>query len=479
MKVKASDSFYKKLLLAEKLARSQNVNNLAAAVFRSSEFKLQNEYLDNRKENRFRGLNCSRRSGKTEGDIIDDLEIARDFPSSRIVRFALTFDSAVDIGWDTALAKLDDQGIPYKTNKTKGLIHLPNNSRIKFAGVDAKPREMKKILGSKLRKVSIDETGSMSVDMRSLVYQMIMPALADLRPYSWISLLGTCENIPNTFFQAVVEGEETFVPWKVMRWTAYDNPFMVKQWTDEVADLLKSNPDVVKTSWFKTHYLNEWCTDDNLLIIDSGNLRDCKTFKERYVNPIYILGVDLGFNDDSAFSIMAYSSSVGKLCLIKTFKEPELDITATANVIKRLSNEYPFAYRIIDGANKQAVEEIQNRHKIQLEAAEKTDKPDFLRLLDDDIKAGLVEACLDDCAPLISEWKSLIWEDEMQKKEHPKCANHVSDATLYAWRKARHYFKITKTTKPKIGSAEYMRELEKKEQRDMARRAREEMDYGA
>jgi hypothetical protein len=470
-----SPSLYKKLLVAEKLARLESSGNLAQAVFRSPIFVKQNEYLDARKDNRFRALNCSRRSGKTEGDIIDDLEICRDYAGSRVVRFALTFDSAVDIGWDTATNKLDAAKIPYKTNKTKGIIHFPNGSRIKFAGVDAKPREMKKILGSKLRKASVDEAGSMSIDMAMLLYQMIMPALADLRPNSYMSLLGTCENIPNTFFQKVVEDKETFVPWWVSRFTAYDNPFMVKQWTDEINDLLKANPDVVKTSWFKTHYLNEWCTDDNLLIIPHGQLRNCPSLSD-YKAPTYILGVDLGFNDDCSFVVLAYSHHVGKLCIVEAFKEPELDITATANVIKRLNNKYPFVFRIIDGANKQAVEEIQNRHGIQLEAAEKTDKADFLRLLADDIKCGLVEGQIDQIAPLMGEWMSLIWEDELQKKEHPKCANHCSDAALYAWRKAKHYYKIEIKKKPKTGSAEYMKELEKKEQREMARRAREERE---
>jgi hypothetical protein len=472
-----STSLFKRILLAEKLARMQSSDNFSKAQFRSPVFTKQNEYLEARKTHRFRALNCSRRSGKTEGDIIDDLEIGRDFPASRMVRMGLTFDSIMEIGWEVAINKLEEQKIKFTTNETKGLIRLPNKSRIKFFGADAKPREMKKVLGTKLRKVSIDEKGSMTIDSTALCYQMIMPALADNRPNSWLSLLGTCENIPNTFFQKVVEGKETFVPWLVRRWTAYDNPYMVKQWTAEVNDLIKANPDVVKTSWFKTHYLNEWCTDDNLLIIPHAQLKNIVFDKEVYKSPVYILGVDLGFNDDCSFSVLAYSHAVGKLCIVETFKQPELDITATANVIKQLENKYPFAWRIIDGANKQAVEEIQNRHKIQLEAAEKTDKADFLRLLADDIKCGLVEADHENCAALLGEWQSLIWEDELQKKEHPKCANHCSDSVLYAWRKAKHYFKIDDTPKPKSGTDEYMKQLEKVEQQELAEKEREEQEW--
>lgn len=468
---------YELSVLLKEIVRRQSLAtkvNIPKRV-QESAFKKQNDYMLDRLEHRFRSMKCTRRAGKSTTDVLENFMIADEFPESRMVYGALTLDSAVEISWDMYFEFAEAFKINIKPRAGKYII-WPNGSKLRFFGLDSSQKEMRKILGQKLRKASIDEAGSLTIDMKKVCYQMIMPALTDLRPNSWLTLLGTCENIPNTFFEKVTEGKETTVPWSRHAWTAYDNPHMVDNWTDEIADLKKTNPKIVEASWFRTHYLNEWCTDDDLRIIfyDDENiiekLPDNKEWR-------FILGVDIGYNDANAFTVVAFSYDDPNVYFIDNFKKAEIDLTEVAGIIKHIQTKYDIMKVVIDGANKQGVEEIKGRHGLQLQIAEKTDKATYLRLLRDDFVTNRAFLLDDNTKPLQEEWDGLQWKDEMKDKEDGRCQNHSSDSALYAWREARHYtFKET-VPPPSRDSKEYMDELEREEAEQMRKQVEEENEW--
>lgn len=462
-------------ILAE-LARRQKIRRRVDIIseIKKAAFPKQLEYIFD--DSRFRSMLCTRRAGKSNANVLDDFKLAAQFPGSRMVYGALTLDSAEDIAWDIYLEFAEKFKVNLKPNKSKRTFEWPNGSRVRFFGLDASEKQMRKILGQKLLKAGIDECGSITVNMIRVVYQMIMPALADLRPHSRLSLLGTAENIPNTFFEAVTTGKEKTVNWSRHAWTAYDNPHMVKQWTDEIADLKRANPNVIEASWFKTHYLNEWCTDDELRIIayDHENIINEKPTNQEYH---YILGVDLGFNDATSFTVVAFSFDDPNVYFVESFKDTEMDFTDTANTIKKLQKKYDFLHYIVDGANKQGVEEIKKRHGIPLEAAEKSDKATYLRLLKDDLVTKRAFILDKQCEDLKEEWDALQWKNEEKKDEDPRCQNHCSDSALYAWRKAYHYTYQEPEPEPDRDSQEYMDMLEQQEAEEMERQYRERQEW--
>lgn len=460
--------------MLEVAKRSQRQKAYKAISVRTPNFTKQNEVLDAR-DHRFKAINCTRRSGKSETEVRDHIEIARDYPGSKTVYLALTLDSCAEICWDVFKSLSDRHDLGLKYNNTKKIIYYPNGSRTRLGGIDCKPREMKKLLGGKLRKVSVDEAGSMVIDMHQLCFQVLMPALTDLRPYSWLSLLGTCENIPNTFFEKVTEGAEKTVAWKVFKWTAYDNPFMVRQWTEEINELMASNPKVVEASWFRTHFLNEWVADEEMLILD---MKRAMFAPWRPSRPVYILGVDLGYNDACAFSVIGYNHDSNTTTLIKSYKRAGLDISATAAEIKWIKTLYPITQIEVDGSNKQGVEEMRKRHGIHMEAAEKQGKAMFLRLLRDDIITGqfVMNENREEIKDFLLEGDSLIWKDEQKEKEDPRCQNHAVDATLYAWRYAYSYLYVPPVPVIPRDSEQYHEQQAELEAEQM-RREREEEEY--
>ena len=453
----------RQLAIISELKSREQIRGIVNGSLRCPDFKRQNEVLQ-AKDKRFKAINTTRRGAKSVTECLDDIEIMCKYPNSRLVYGALTLDSASEIIWDVFQEKLDEAKILYKTNSTHKTITLKrNDSRVRLFGIDCSEKQMRKILGQKLRKATIDEAGSMTIDMVKLCYQTIMPTLTDLRPDSWLTLIGTCENIPNTFFQSVTEGMERGADWNTFKWTTYENPFMVKQWTDEINDLVKNNPLVVEASWFKTHYLNQWVTDDDLLIF---HIADAKMvgFKESdYPSAIYGLGIDLGFNDACSFVETCWSPKVKHGHFITSYKESGMDFTDVANKIKEMQKTRRYSKITIDGANKQGVEEIRKRHKLPLEAAEKQDKVTTIRLLDDDLKTGSMLVDEVGCRSLIQEWRSLIWKDKEKLKEDPRCENHASDGALYSWRANRHYLVGDPVKKYLPNSEEALLEQQKKD----------------
>lgn len=408
---------------------------------RDDNFDRQNAVLNDR-GSRFKALNCTRRSGKSHTEALEHIEILSEYPGSRSLYMGLTLDSTREIIWDVFKDLNKSHKLGLKFNETKSIIFYPNGSRTRLFGLDSSPRQLAKILGQKLRKISVDEAGSITIDLENFIKQKVTPALIDLSPYSWMTLLGTCENIPNTYFEKVTTGKDQDFDWSIHKWTAYENPYLCEQWTYEISEMRRRNTNIDNASWFKTHYLNEWCSDDDLLIIPAHKMVYVESLP-RCSDWYYVLGVDLGFNDASSYSVIAASFKLKEAFVCYTYKETEQDLTDVATHIRSLKEKFPLTRIIVDGANKQGIEEMKNRLNLpEIEIAEKQGKATFLRLLKDDVTIGGIKFVKDSCNLLEDEWKALMWLSKKGEKleiEDPRCQNHLSDATLYAWRHTYGY----------------------------------------
>lgn len=431
-------------------------------------FEIQNRLILD--EYRFHAWNATRRAAKSVTFAKRCLRKMSLNKGSRCLYGALTLGSAVGILWDVVTGELDKSGLQYRESrdsKSQSII-LANGSFLRFVGVDANYKEMKKILGQSYDVVGLDECGSMTQDMEMLVNQMIKPALID-RDGDLI-LLGTCENIPDTYFQKVVEGRMDNY-FKVTRWDTYENPYMATKWKVEIDSILNQNPDSAKTSWFRTHYLNEWCADDDLLII-SGKPVYYDELPEG--EKLYCLGVDLGFNDANAFTLYCMVIGHPGLFMEFSYKCPELDFTGVANEIKKIMSDYPCFKVMIDGANKQGVEEMRNRHGLSiLTAAEKTDKATFLRMFNDDYLQKRIYHRRGKCSNIEAEQSKLMWIKGTDK-EDPRCENHCNDSALYGWREMKQY--LTREDEPCKTIDEKM-EMMFKTEAEEAMKEMEELSY--
>lgn len=423
---------------------------------RCHEFVVQNKAIDD--TSTLKAYNCTRRAGKTQAIAIEFLETVYR-GEGNCLYIALTIGSAREIIWDMLKDMNEKHNLGGKPNEARSEIVFPNNYKIKLAGADCSDKQMKKLLGGKFKKVAIDEAGSFTIDMKKLVYQVCLPTTMDLSGN--IILLGTCEDIPLTFFEAVTTGQEK--GWSVHKWTTLDNPFIKVQFQKMMDDILARNPNAIYTAWFRSHYLNEWCIDEDMMIIKLVDDVMVDKFVPRRTEHEYVLGVDLGFNDASSFALLAYHKYDERALVVESRKDTRMDFSQVAREIQIFQKKYPLNKIMIDGANKQGVEFMRRKFLLPLTAAEKTDKATFLRLLRDDIIEGKLKIVADKNNELLTEWKQLKWKDEHREDEDPRCQNHLSDATLYAWRECRHFYAEKETFAPSKYSEEYFEMMAEKE----------------
>lgn len=379
---------------------------------------------------RLKAAFCSRRGGKSSSVGRLAYQTALDFPGCNILILALTRRSVKNIFWKDILKDLNKKfNLRCEFNGTELTATLPNGSVIRLAGADDSEEEAEKYLGAKYKLVAIDEAASFRQDLRRIVYQILFPATTDEK--GTICLTGTPGDVAKGLFYDITLGLEKERVWSLHKWNTTDNPYMAANWKEDMESMIAANPRIVETPAFRRMYLAEWVINDELLIyhMSDKNLEH----KEPPEFENYVLGVDLGYNDDSAFVVLGYTDKL--LHVVEAYKKPKMNVEDVANRIKYYQKIYnPFAI-ITDPASKQVVEDLKQRYGIPLRSAEKTDKFKFIDVLNTELVLGRVKIWAQQTEPLLEEMRSLIYDERAEKrKEHPGCANHCTDSFLYAWR---------------------------------------------
>jgi hypothetical protein len=430
-------------------------------------FGLQRDFILD--QSRLKCLFCTRRAAKSYTGGIYLFKEALDHPGSNLLFIGLTRLSAKGIIWKDVFKDLDRRlGTDCRFNETELTVTFPNGSVIYVTGIDADEDEMMKLLGKKYRLVFLDEGSLYNVDLRTLVYGILKPAMAD--QLGTICMAGTSSNNTRGLFFDVTRGLEG--GWSVHQWTAVENPHTVNNWLWEVAEIAHDRPGFMATALFRQWYLNEWVIDTAVLVYKYDHARNSlpaipPALLVKQAGWQHVLGLDLGFSDECAFTVLAFHEEDPRLFLRYAYKESGMDFTATAALVKKLDEKYHFNFKVVDGANKQGVEEMNRRHGLSLVPAEKKDKVDFIRLMNDDMLQGVMVA-LPEAQPVVEEWGTLVWSTDLAgkiiepRKENPNLPNHGTDATLYAWRKCYQYLSERPKPVAKPGTAAWAKAEEER-----------------
>lgn len=428
-------------------------------------FPEQKKFIED--PSRLKALFCTRRAAKSYTGGLYMVKECLENPGINCLFIGLTRATAEGIIWKDILKIIDQKhDLQISFNQSKLTATFPNGSVIWVTGVDADEDEMNKLLGKKYKLAILDEASMYSVNLHQLVYGVLKPAIADER--GTICMMGTSSNIIQGLFFDITNKKEP--GWSLHTWTAFDNPYVAKQWAEELEDIKNSRPLFMKTTLFKQWYLNEWVVDEDKLVYKyKSGLNDYQALPYYpYGSWSYVLGVDQGYEDPSAFTVCAFHENDPVLYIVETFRKSKMDITDVAEKIKDYQRKYPLIERIIiDGAAKQAVEEIQRRHSIALTAADKTGKSDFIEIMNAEFVQGKIKLNPTQSTELIEEYKSLVWEVEgdkvsLPRKENPACKNDLCDSSLYAWRYTYSFLSRNPTLKINLRDrAQYIAHTEK------------------
>lgn len=503
------DGFFEGLADEQALQASlADRDNLAARGLYAGLFPLQKQVIDD--PYRFKSLLTPRRSGKTHTAIVYALKQCLETPNSVVVIVTLTLRSAKRLYWDPILAFSDQYGLnlrrPGGVHHTNAECRFENGSKLFLVGAETRA-EVEKLRGGSYDLVIIDECKSFAEYIfNELVNEVLVPALSDRN--GTLLIVGTPGSVlAGPFYEATYLGYRDKHDKPVARAYADPDPFWedpeeeprwsFHTWTQEANT--KCANDVWQDS-LKRKKANRW-SDDNpiwlreslgqwvssgdamvyayskILTSDGGAARARCTFTPerspkhnqwglpRDHEWRYILGLDLGYEDDTAIVVVAYSPTVDTMYCVYEFKQPEMTIgavNAQLQDVKAMFND-EIEVMVADCANKQLIESMNELYGLYFQKAEKNAKNDFIELLNSDLWDGKLRVTAD--SELAHEWLNLQWNLSKgtktdlsrsgQLKENPKCANHLSDAMLYTWRFSLHHFSREKEEGPEEESDEW------------------------
>lgn len=477
------------------------------------------------------GALCPRRSGKTYGVVSKALWVGESRPGTRILIISLTLKSTVENYWSGAPGGLWSQSAKYdldlKFNTTAHTWVHPNGSRGMLAGAETKA-DIEHLRGAAAEAdlVILDECKSFAPShLEDLIENVVEPGL--MTRNGQLLMVGTPGSIPLGPFYAATclqnrvlapaEGnpertKPTCIPWaereipgpaysglqpdeffdlfSLHTWTIEDNIAAPGQWARALITKRRRGWSDEHPTW-RREYLGEWVSDANELVYAYARMRaqnkcewrpnpDCGiTGLEPSEGPWHLLlGLDLGFVDDSAMVLVAYSETLQELRHVYDLKAPGMDAQLFAQEVTGIIDYYGQPEMVVadvgGGGSKMVIEMLNQRYGLAIQPAEKRFKQDHIELINGDFLADRIKIIPN--SDLDHELCGLQWDLSNNSKimlartgrlrEDPSCPNHLCDALLYIWRFSYHFWSGPKISGPERNTPEWW-QIE--EQREMER----------
>lgn len=507
--------------------------NLALSASRCAEMEAglnprQRPVLDAiRQGYKYISIRCPRRAGKSHSMTSVALHFGEDNPNSRILVVSLTLKTTRENYWSGAPGGIFYHnhrfGLGLRFNATDSVWFHENGSRGRLAGAETRA-DMEYLRGAAAEAdiCIIDECKSFAPDhLAELIRDVIMPGL--MTRDGILIMGGTPGSIPyGAFYEAtsplarIGEGEEerpACIPWgaeneeiyqripeeeradlwRLFTWTILDNEAKPAQWKRALKIKAKEKWSDDHPTW-KREYLGEWVTDSSDLVYAwagvraKGDVSVTWSPDEQHLTPEnptglppelgpwhLVLGLDIGYVDESAFVLCAYSETIKELRHVYDFKRSEMlcdDFTEEVlSVIERFGMPEAIVADTGGGGAKMLIEQINMRHGLGIIPAEKTDKAGYIELINSDFHSGRIKIIPH--TDLAHELAGLQWDLSRNSKtilarqgalkEDPKCPNHLCDALLYLWRYSHHFFSSVRETGPEVGSPQWIAQQSKAE----------------
>jgi hypothetical protein len=475
-------------VLAEAIRRADTLNRID---FGKLCFPEQRAFVED--DSPFVAGEAGRRGGKSDGAVLKCLRGAHENPNSQIPYIALSRPHAKRIAWPKFLQWNRTLGLDAKFNHAELSMYLPKcGSTITLGGANDEG-EIERYRGGAYPLVVIDEAQAFRSFLESFVVEILLPATLDYD--GQIVLIGT----PNAgcfgYFHDAVTGElrndEGDPMFSVHHWTGFQNPNLDREFREgkhqdvglalrrvagaiariaSAAGLEPSDPV------YRREYLAEWVRDTD------GLVYQVKKFSTIHSLPdaddwVYVLGMDVGFVDATAFVVMAYSVSLGRCVVVESFQATQMLPSAQAAAVERLATRYEFGSIVIDpgGGGKGLVEELKQRHDIPATVAEKKQKVAAIGTLNGDLRAGTCHIIKATNQELLHDLSLLQWnygklrrrggsQWRLKPASHleidDRTPDHLSDAFLYAHRECAHHLNEGEREGPTPGTPAWVAEQE-------------------
>lgn len=441
-------------LLVEKAKRTKALAD-SKPLQLNDNFPQQNAFVND--SERFLAAQCTRRAGKSNALALKFFRTMEKYPGSGCLYIALTRESAFNIMWPALVEHNERYNLGCTFLESRLTVKHPNGATLRLVGADAK-NFIRRLKGIKAPGVAIDEAQDFGAHLQSLVDDVLTPTIADYKD-GWIALTGTPGPVPTGYFFEVTH--ENKHGYSLHKWSVFQNPHMPD--AREFVDKLK-----VKRGWdentptYRREWKNEWVLDvQSLWVQYKESLNDFTTLPEvKHPHKYhYIMGVDVGYNDADAIAVLAWSPGTSTTYLVEESIQRKQGVTELAEQIESLRKKYDVDKIVIDAGalGKKVAEELIRRHKIPVEAADKTRKQENVEFLNDALRLGQFKASRESRFAKDSYLVQIDWDkstpDKIVIKKHPH--SDIIDAVLYAYKVSPAYTYQKEPEKPKWGTKEW------------------------
>lgn len=386
-----------------------------------------------------------RRAGKTYACAAYLLHTALAVPKSTSLYITLTRSNAKRIIWPTLMELNHVYGLQAQINETDLSITFGNGSRIFLSGA-SDSAEVEKFRGLGLALCIIDETQSFKDYIEQLIEEVISKALYDFD--GTLALIGTPSPVPTGYFYRCATSDR----FSHHKWNMFDNPHIrlksgktPQQLLDQ--DLARKGVTLADPS-IRREVFAEWATDTSSLVFKYD--RGLNDYREAPALTDFVVGVDIGFDDADAISVLGWSSLEPKIYLVEESIKAGQTVTDLAEEIGRFLNKYNPLRIVMDtgGLGKKLAEELRRRYALPIIAAEKVRKFEFIELLNDALRTGMFKASSN--SQFAHDCMLVEWDRSNPQKLAVKDTFHsdITDSVLYAYREALHW--LYQAPQPKV-----------------------------
>jgi hypothetical protein len=350
---------------------------------------------------RMKVLNWGRRTGKTDYVTTQAAHDGVIKPDAQIIYFGLTFQRAIDLFFNPLEGLLRDEGETVdKIDRANGEVHLHGGGVIYISGAATSP-DRNKWRGKKWDLAIVDECQNIK-GLDELVLEILGPSLIDKN--GTLILCGTGPKVRGTFWETLLSDAGRF---KAYRSNANmgDNPFIPDH--ENVLARVREEHGYSETDpIYLREYLGQIAYDDDALVF---RLSDANYFTDdEMINWIanqapedlrFSAGLDYGFTDSDAFSIVLYSETKNEKFLVWEYKAANTDVTTLAQAIgdglayvQNTPMFFPIHNRELkifgDTSDQKIGQELRRRYGFPVTNALKQDKDFAVMMLQEEVRRG-------------------------------------------------------------------------------------------
>ena len=388
-------------------------------------------------DSRFNCLACSRRAGKTGGEVRRAARVMLGKAGARVLYVALVRKNARKHFFLPLRAFLAEKGCPATVNETEMSLRLPNGSYCECDSCDD-VGDIEKFRGDQWDLIIIDEAQGFGDSLiRQLVDEALLPSLVDRK--GSLDLSGTPPaRGPVGYFYEVFSGG-LFQPY---HWTLFDNPHLDGT---EVAELIRVRGLTPEHPIYRREFLGEFFVDTESLVYEYQVGRNDFSERPDPDSPQwrYSMGVDLGFSDRDAICVLGWRKDDPEHRIYEcwSWQKNHLDVDQLASVFVEAVKKWKPQTIVGDTGGHGAVKVLKSL-QARLSGYEIAVKPaDLLAsiaLVNDEFRTGRL--LVDPNGPIAHDAKLTTWADGKLKREvSDSFHSDILDAMRYAHHGAQNW----------------------------------------